>query len=386
MGRALFSQSYTQPAIASPNACHAPLNPSQPKPECPYERWSISNPFDPDSEEFFEDAQVERFIDTSQPLAPPEPQTETRDEIQVLISSSIPPRDSVEVPPGDGEAVAVSGWTSVGDESGMWRRTIRRTVPVRVTSPTNLPLSNPESEASTPRSSSPQTPLESDVVLPGLPPPATTITMSPTTPSLMAMGTPRRRLTNSQGETFEPSPPLSVSPRSYGWRGSSNHSNPSSPDERSRSPIRPAMMSTGSRAPLPRQHSEQDAEQDRERQSSRALSQRIQRSLNELEAIYQARSNNSRSLDRALQSEGVPPRTREAIDLVRLLLDHSASVRRLGQEMGSLENDFAGLLERLRSRNPTQTETLRAPEPGPEPDPEVVRLRLDRSAEQFVAL
>ncbi|KAJ3994244.1 hypothetical protein F5050DRAFT_552336 [Lentinula boryana] len=48
MGRALYSQSYA-PVIREPS-------PSQ------YEKWSISNAFDPDSEEFFAGAQYEAFL------------------------------------------------------------------------------------------------------------------------------------------------------------------------------------------------------------------------------------------------------------------------------------------------------------------------------------
>ncbi|KAJ3906199.1 hypothetical protein F5879DRAFT_672207 [Lentinula edodes] len=50
MGRALYSQSYA-PAIREPSSSQ-------------YEKWSISNPFDPDSEEFFEGAQYEAFLPT----------------------------------------------------------------------------------------------------------------------------------------------------------------------------------------------------------------------------------------------------------------------------------------------------------------------------------
>ncbi|EKM50637.1 uncharacterized protein PHACADRAFT_264016 [Phanerochaete carnosa HHB-10118-sp] len=50
MGRPLFSQAYTAPAVR--------VEPEQPQ---PYERWSYWNPFDPDSEEFFADAEDERI-------------------------------------------------------------------------------------------------------------------------------------------------------------------------------------------------------------------------------------------------------------------------------------------------------------------------------------
>ena len=56
MGRPLFSHAYTAPAVRV-------------EPE-PYEKWSYWNPFDPDSEEFFADAEEER-------IRSPEPESET---------------------------------------------------------------------------------------------------------------------------------------------------------------------------------------------------------------------------------------------------------------------------------------------------------------------
>ncbi|GJE98568.1 hypothetical protein PsYK624_148010 [Phanerochaete sordida] len=49
MGRPLYSQTHSAPAVR--------VEPEQPQ---PYERWSYWNPFDPDSEEFFADAEDER--------------------------------------------------------------------------------------------------------------------------------------------------------------------------------------------------------------------------------------------------------------------------------------------------------------------------------------
>jgi hypothetical protein len=56
MGRPLFSLAYTAPSVRV-------------EPE-PYEKWSVWNPFDPDSEEFFADAVVER-------MHSPEPEVST---------------------------------------------------------------------------------------------------------------------------------------------------------------------------------------------------------------------------------------------------------------------------------------------------------------------
>jgi len=55
MGRALFSLSYATPD---------PAVRTEPEPEVePYGRWSIWNRFDPDSDEFFQDAEYEAFVD-----------------------------------------------------------------------------------------------------------------------------------------------------------------------------------------------------------------------------------------------------------------------------------------------------------------------------------
>jgi hypothetical protein len=56
MGRALFSQAYALPTVRS-----------EPEPSAdPYEKWSRWNAFDPDSDEFFDNAQREVFLDTEE--------------------------------------------------------------------------------------------------------------------------------------------------------------------------------------------------------------------------------------------------------------------------------------------------------------------------------
>ncbi|KAF5361818.1 hypothetical protein D9756_002398 [Leucocoprinus leucothites] len=65
MGRALFSQKYiSEPAV------HEEQDPAAAPLDVPCERWSACNHFDPDSEEFFKDAQLEHFVDG--PVAGPE--------------------------------------------------------------------------------------------------------------------------------------------------------------------------------------------------------------------------------------------------------------------------------------------------------------------------
>jgi len=55
MGRALFSQKY----LSKPAVCEDPTPPF----DVPCQRWSPCNQFDPDSEEFFKNAQLEQFLD-----------------------------------------------------------------------------------------------------------------------------------------------------------------------------------------------------------------------------------------------------------------------------------------------------------------------------------
>lgn len=60
MGRALFSQNYSSVPVP---AVHEEPDPANSALNVPCEKWSVWNQFDPDSEDFFQDAQLERFID-----------------------------------------------------------------------------------------------------------------------------------------------------------------------------------------------------------------------------------------------------------------------------------------------------------------------------------
>lgn len=62
MGRAFFSSIRSAPAIKTEPP--PPLNPA-------YEKWSVTNNFDPDSDEFWDDAQEEQFIEVDQPTEQP---------------------------------------------------------------------------------------------------------------------------------------------------------------------------------------------------------------------------------------------------------------------------------------------------------------------------
>ncbi|KAL0580481.1 hypothetical protein V5O48_001551 [Marasmius crinis-equi] len=254
MGRALFSQSLAVPAIHEDTG-YAAENPTE---KAGYDRWSITNPFDPDSEEFFSNAQTERFLE-------PEELTEQ----QVLISSSVPPSDTDPnlLPPNAGPPV--TNWVSVGPN--MWARTVRRVYPLPTQPvPSQMqPLDSPSSSGTTtPRSASPQTPdptysptipglVPSEGLLARLPPPATTTTITPTTPSLSGAAQ-RRRLLDNSGDSIPmstPSPPPSLSPRMYSWARSRPEDNDSQQSSSSRR-IRP-RLDTGAGAPaqIPSRHS-----------------------------------------------------------------------------------------------------------------------------------
>lgn len=213
MGRALFSQSLPSPVIHEETG-YAAENPVE---KAGYDRWSITNPFDPDSDEFFSNAQTERFLE-------PDELTEQ----QVLISSSVPPSDTDPNLSLPNAGPPVSNWVSVGPD--MWARTVMRahTFPAVPPVPSQMqPLESPDSSgASTPRSASPQTPdpvysptlpglVPTEEFIARLPPPATTTTITPTTPSLTGT-TPRRQHENTRPQ-LSPSPPPSVSPRIYNW-------------------------------------------------------------------------------------------------------------------------------------------------------------------------
>jgi hypothetical protein len=58
MGRAFFSSIRSTPLVKTESV--VPIN-------IVYEKWSLANNFDPDSDQFWDDAQLEKFIDADQP-------------------------------------------------------------------------------------------------------------------------------------------------------------------------------------------------------------------------------------------------------------------------------------------------------------------------------
>lgn len=74
MGRSFYSVSQPaqpQPQIASPHHEDATANPEMPIPS--YRKWSEEHPFDPESEEFFNNAVYEAFLQPGSPISPMSP-------------------------------------------------------------------------------------------------------------------------------------------------------------------------------------------------------------------------------------------------------------------------------------------------------------------------
>jgi len=90
MGRALFSQTYVQPAVRT-----------EPEPSAdPYEKWSEWNAFDPDSDEFFRDAEREVFLDTDE-------YKREREHLSVTVEGAGSPISSESSPSDTGSPMAV---------------------------------------------------------------------------------------------------------------------------------------------------------------------------------------------------------------------------------------------------------------------------------------
>ncbi|EGO22463.1 hypothetical protein SERLADRAFT_395723, partial [Serpula lacrymans var. lacrymans S7.9] len=82
MGRPLFSKLYqVTPAVR------------EPEPPCPHEKWSYLNNFDPDADEFFENAEYEAFVEAADVAAQEE---QERDEVVVIRVGNTSPTFSEE--------------------------------------------------------------------------------------------------------------------------------------------------------------------------------------------------------------------------------------------------------------------------------------------------
>lgn len=248
MGRALFSSVYcSAPAVATPTPfADTPY-------EKMYEKWSIFNQFDPDSDDFFEDAQYEAFITDEQeqeqeqsdvgntPALSRESSMEDRsspmavgsDDPAAMLADAI---DSGEWDPSlSGAAIDADAdvenehqWRRVGDLP-IWAIANTRFVSDPPTS--SLPPFLPPSSL---RNSTTASDLDDDEPAT---PPRRSVTIAPITipnePSSSSPVTPDGPLT-PPNVTFSlssltPSPAPSVTPRVYRWTASPSQHESSGP-------------------------------------------------------------------------------------------------------------------------------------------------------------
>ena len=234
MGRPLFSHAYSTPAVR--------VEPEQPQ---PYEKWSYWRQFDPDSEDFFADAEEER-------ICTPEPDV----ILDGVIRGASPVAD--EVDSSSSSASSSGRGTPTLEEDGLsveeaeleFRRRVRDVVvgsPVNDDGQTYRAVARPNTsyirtsfqiERSS-RSPSPQptrrsmlTPIPRAQVVPEsvTPSPIPATTRSDPIPIPARPTTPQN---NALSYSFgSPSPPPSVTPRLYTWARSTtlpSVASPSSP-------------------------------------------------------------------------------------------------------------------------------------------------------------
>jgi len=235
MGRPLFSQTYTAPAVRAPAVR---VEPDQPQ---PYERWSYWNPFDPDSEEFFADAEDERVAES------------VIRGVSPLLEEAASSSSSEASLSGRGTPTQEDDGLSVEEVELGYRRRILDGVVRGATVRTVVAPLSPEDDGQTYRAvARPQTsfvrtsyrepaqwdrpsrspspvafPLPHMEVLPDLPRSASTRSHpipipAPARPTTPQHGTP----TYSFGS---PSPPPSVTPRLYTWTAPQSFASPGSP-------------------------------------------------------------------------------------------------------------------------------------------------------------
>ncbi|KAJ7781985.1 hypothetical protein DFH07DRAFT_392648 [Mycena maculata] len=259
MGRALFSETY---------GFKAPAIRVEPEPICPtFNKWSVYNRFDPDSDEFFEDAEWEAFVDKeapnglehpvadaqlqlgqSSPSSGSDTESDRGSPILDLPARSIPMNiiwdrlvDESAAAVGDEQVLAdIPGYARADEPDD--RLAIRatadsgRAVTVSVASPIHPP--------SALRNSTTATDLAPAIAIPVAP--STPGPESPVSPS-----TPPSVYTHLQMMT--PSPPPTVTPRIYMW-GPRTHvpASPGSPSVRHTHSAGPLLSNPGARQSLAR--------------------------------------------------------------------------------------------------------------------------------------
>ncbi|KAF9006164.1 hypothetical protein BDQ17DRAFT_1352880 [Cyathus striatus] len=271
MGRALFSHSYPS----------APVVRTEPEPvvdRC--ERWSVTNPFDPDSDEFFSNAEYEAFIDPVQ-FASQQSQGESLvvvDGPSDTSSSENSPTDAVSpmaIGPDDPAVLLDHSFTATewqqlletdSAESELLRDrpypTSRRALSIlaqrsassgqsteqnnatiealRVNRPRSLSLLPPSlptsiRNAGAAESNAASSPLSPIIIRPANLTPLNIPVNVSSTPSPMTPETPSPSTSSAQTSQFTPmqmitpSPPTTVSPRVYSWQRHAIPAIPTSP-------------------------------------------------------------------------------------------------------------------------------------------------------------
>ncbi|KAJ7504269.1 hypothetical protein B0H11DRAFT_1981445 [Mycena galericulata] len=252
MGRALFSETY---------GVKAPTIRVEPEPICPNpDKWSIYNRFDPDSDEFFEDAEFEAFKDVehlavAQPALSSSSSSSDSDSDRGSPILDLPARtmpvniiwdrmmDDDSASAGDDQLLAeIPGYARAEEPDD--RVTIRatadsaRSVTVSVASPIHPPSA-----------------LRNSTTATDLARPTISIPEEPTTPgpeSPVSPSTPPAVYTHLQMMT--PSPPPTVTPRIYMWGGARTHvpASPASPSVRHAHSPGPLLANPAARQSLAR--------------------------------------------------------------------------------------------------------------------------------------
>ncbi|KAF7356471.1 putative proline-rich protein [Mycena venus] len=235
MGRALFSEKY---------GSKAPAIRVQPESVTPDPaRWSISNPFDPDSDEFFQGAEYEAFMDMGETAATAAATAPFEDTSQPVRMTAIWDRL---VDESGGGATYTPVVDEVSGEISYARTDTDDGVTIRATADSDRPRpvvvlgASPIHPPSSLRNSTTATDLEranatpsprrvsvppiSIPVEPSSPSPASPTSASPTTPPAVY---------STHMQLMTPSPAPTVTPRIYVW-GSRTHpsASPGSPSVR----------------------------------------------------------------------------------------------------------------------------------------------------------
>lgn len=234
MGRSLFSHTYAAPAVRT-----------EPEPQVDIcERWSAWNRFDPDSEDFFQDAEYEAFIDPVQlererleaaALAATEAISDTSDSSDGSVSDSGSP-----MAVGSDDAIVLINDVRAAEAEWATRRVSAPVASPEIpTIPAFFPPSflrepTPTLEANSPTASEPpRSPtVRRTVNITPITIPSERVVEADTSPSPdspMPPSTPPPQPREQHDMLVSMSPPPSVTPRFYSWQHHPIPALPSSP-------------------------------------------------------------------------------------------------------------------------------------------------------------